>query len=391
MTTNSHNELSDKDLEEILRFPLSEQQLNAVKAPREPALMVAGAGSGKTTSMSARIAFLIGSGYVTPEQVLGLTFTTKATAQLLDSARSRIAALVRLYPQSFETEGGDPVILTYNSFASGIVEEFGALLGRDFSSDVLTDGARQQLAYRLVCNTQRDLGGISVGPAKITSDLLALDSELSELAIEPTTVIEYDQKLMDFINGLTGSNETMRKISRTSSRRIALSQLVQDWRELKHARELIEFSDQVRLATKIVIEFPEVANEIRSRFSIALLDEYQDTSISQRILLETIFSDGFPVTAVGDPCQAIYGWRGASVENINSFPQQFQNAHKQDAAVYPLSANRRSGVQILELANLISENLRAEHPKVQRLDPTRDIRGEVTLALFDFEIGRAHV
>jgi len=384
MTTNSHNELSDVDLENILGFALSEQQLNAVKAPREPAVMVAGAGSGKTTSMSARIAFLIGSGYVTPEQVLGLTFTTKATAQLLDSARSRIAELARLYPQSFETEGGDPVILTYNSFASGIVKEFGALLGRDFSADVLTDGARQQLAYRLVCNTHQDLSGISVGPAKITSDLLALDSELSELAIDPTTVIEYDQKVISFINGLTGSNETLRKISRTSSRRIALSHLVQDWRALKDSRELIEFSDQVRLATKIVIAFPQVAKEIRSRFSIALLDEYQDTSISQRILLETIFSDGFPVTAVGDPCQAIYGWRGASVENINSFPQQFQNVDKQDAPVYPLSANRRSGVKILELANLISENLRAEHPKVQRLDPTRDIQGEVTLALFDF-------
>ena len=96
MTTNSHNELSDVDLKKILGFALSEQQLNAVKAPREPAVMVAGAGSGKTTSMSARIAFLIGSGYVTPEQVLGLTFTTKATAQLLDSARSRIADLARL-------------------------------------------------------------------------------------------------------------------------------------------------------------------------------------------------------------------------------------------------------------------------------------------------------
>jgi DNA helicase-2/ATP-dependent DNA helicase PcrA len=384
MTTNANNELSDADLENILGFALSQQQLNAVKAPREPAVMVAGAGSGKTTSMSARIAFLIGSGYVTPEQVLGLTFTTKATAQLLDSARSRIAELAKLYPQSFEGEGGDPVILTYNSFASGIVKEFGALLGRDFGADVLTDGARQQLAYRLVCNTHQDLSGISVGPAKITSDLLALDSELSELAIEPATVIEYDQKVIDYIAGLTNSNATLRKISQTSARRIALSHLVRDWRALKHSRELIEFSDQVRLATKIVIEFPQVASEIRSRFSIALLDEYQDTSISQRILLETIFSDGFPVTAVGDPCQAIYGWRGASVENINSFPQQFQNIDKQNASVYPLSANRRSGVQILELANLISENLRTEHPSVQRLDPTRGIQGEIVLALFDF-------
>ena len=384
MTTQSHNELSDADLAHILGFSLSEQQLSAVKAPREPAVMVAGAGSGKTTSMSARIAFLIGSGYLTPEQVLGLTFTTKATAQLLESARSRIFTLMELDPQSFTSETGDPVIATYNSFASGIVKEFGALLGRDFSTDVLTDGERQQLAYRLVCNTQRDLSGISVGPAKLTSELLALDSELSELAIDPASVIEYDLKLISYVAGLHGSNASLRKIASTSGRRIALARMVQDWRELKKERELIEFSDQVRLATKIVTQFPQVAMQIRSRFEIALLDEYQDTSISQRILLETIFSGGFPVTAVGDPCQAIYGWRGASVENINSFPRQFRTKDDQPASVYPLSANRRSGVQILELANLISENLRAEHPSVQKLDPTRELQGNITLALFDF-------
>ena len=384
MTTQSNNELSNADLEHILGFSLSEQQLSAVKAPLEPAVMVAGAGSGKTTSMSARIAFLIGSGYLTPEQVLGLTFTTKATAQLLESARSRISKLMDVDPQSFASESGDPVIVTYNSFASGIVKEFGALLGRDFNTDVLTDGERQQLAYRLVCNTLRDLSGISVGPAKLTSELLALDSELSELAIDPEQVIEYDLKLISYVAGLRGSNASLRKIASTSGRRIALARLVQDWRELKKERELIEFSDQVRLATKIVTQFPQVAMQIRSRFEIALLDEYQDTSISQRILLETIFSGGFPVTAVGDPCQAIYGWRGASVENINSFPRQFRTKDDQPASVYPLSANRRSGVQILELANLISENLRAEHPSVQKLDPTRELQGNITLALFDF-------
>jgi len=384
VSTHSTNELSDADLETILGFALSEQQRSAVRAPPEPAVMVAGAGSGKTTSMSARIAFLIGSGYVTPERVLGLTFTTKATAQLLDSARSRIAALTQLHPLAFGEETGDPVISTYNSFASGIVKEFGALLGRDFNADVLTDGARQQLAYRLVCTTQRDLTVTSVGPAKITSDLLSLDGELSELAITPEAVIEYDRNLIKYLAGLTGSNQTLRGIASISARRITLSQLVLEWRELKASRNLLEFSDQVRLATSIVTQFPEVAAQIRARFSIALLDEYQDTSISQRILLETIFSQGFPVTAVGDPCQAIYGWRGASVENINSFPHQFQTRENRDASVYPLSANRRSGVQILELANLISENLRAEHPSVERLDPTRDIQGDITLALFDF-------
>ena len=214
---------------------------------------------------------------------------------------------------------------------------------------------------------------------------MALDSELSELAIDPAQ----RDRIRPEIDLLRGRPARIKCITAENCEYFgpadrSLRALVQDWRELKKERELIEFSDQVRLATKIVTQFPQVAMQIRSRFEIALLDEYQDTSISQRILLETIFSGGFPVTAVGDPCQAIYGWRGASVENINSFPRQFRTKDDQPASVYPLSANRRSGVQILELANLISENLRAEHPSVQRLDPTRELQGEITLALFDF-------
>ena len=376
-------DLTNDQLGNIFGFKLSQQQWSAVAADLAPSVMVAGAGSGKTTSMSARIVWLVGSGYVQPENVLGLTFTNKAAAQLLDSARASIRKLAQTYPELVSEDSSDPVISTYNSFAAGIVSEYGSLLGRDFTGEVLSEGARYQLAYRLICTTDLDMSGFSVAPTKVVSGLLALDSELSELAIDPLEVREHDQKLLDYLLSFTKGNDSTRRMIAATKARIGLSQLVEQWRQLKADRDFIEFSDQVRLAREIITRFPQVATELRSRFAVAMLDEYQDTSISQRLLLQGIFGSGFPLTAVGDPCQAIYGWRGASVANINDFTIHFPDSNSKPSTVYPLSANRRSGVKILEAANLISGNLRLEHPQVELLDPARDHPGELTLALFD--------
>lgn len=376
-------ELTPTQLREVFGFELSEQQWSAVAAPMSPAVMIAGAGSGKTTSMSARIAWLVGSGYTTPERILGLTFTTKATAQLLESSRSSIAQLADKFPLLVPEESTDPVISTYNSFAAGIVKEFGPLLGRDFKGDVLSEGARYQHAYRMVCHTSIDMSGVSYAPATVTSSMLALDSELSELAIEPSEIRQHDQRLLDYLLSFTKENDPFRKMLASAKNRIALSHLIDSWRELKADRDLMEFSDQVRLARQIVEQNPTVAQEIRSRFSVALLDEYQDTSISQRKLLQSIFATGFPLTAVGDPCQAIYGWRGASVANINDFTLHFPLESLAPSPVYPLSVNRRSGKKILEAANLISDTLRREHTQVEILEPAREHPGYLTLGLFE--------
>ncbi len=129
----------------------------------EPAVIVAGAGSGKTTSMAARVAWLVGSGYVRPDQVLGLTFTTKATAQLLSSMRRSVTALVDEGIISGEDADGaplgEPQVLTYHAFSARILAEHGIRLGREPRATMLTDGARQQLAYRVVCRSTLPLSG----------------------------------------------------------------------------------------------------------------------------------------------------------------------------------------------------------------------------------------
>ena len=127
----------------------------------------------------------------------------------------------------------------------------------------------------------------------------------------------------------------------------------------------MDFSDQIALAARLAPRLPEVGEAERERFKVVLLDEYQDTSVAQALMLTRLFSGpdaahglGHPVTAVGDPNQAIYGWRGASVSNILEFPEAFPSTGGR-AASYPLTVNRRSDTRILDAANHLAAELYA--------------------------------
>ena len=190
------SDLTSAQLAAVLGFDLSDEQWLAVSAGLDPAVIVAGAGSGKTTSMAARVAWLVGSGYARPDEVLGLTFTTKATAQLLTAMRSSLAALEREglveAPDDDADPVGEPQVLTYHAFSARILAEHGIRLGLEPGATMLADGARQQLAYRLVCRTSLPLAPLGRSPIAITSDLLALDDELTELDIDPERLREFD-------------------------------------------------------------------------------------------------------------------------------------------------------------------------------------------------------
>jgi DNA helicase II / ATP-dependent DNA helicase PcrA len=381
--------LSRARLDGALGLTLTDEQWAAVSADLDPAVIVAGAGSGKTTSMAARVAWLVASGHVGPDAVLGLTFTTKATAQLLTSMRRAVSALVADGILPAEGEQGEPIgephVLTYHAFAARILSEHGIRLGREPRSAVLTDGARQQLAYRTVCRTSLPLAGLGRAPVLVTKDLLSLDDELTELGVTPAQLRAFDADMVSMLRSFEPLQKTGVGMLSTSEQRVLLADLVDEWRAVKAARDVLDFPDQIRLANEIVHRYPDVVDDLRSRYAVVLLDEYQDTSIAQRVLLQRIFGSGHPVMAVGDPCQAIYGWRGASVDNIESFPQHFPPAGDRQAARFTLSQNRRSGPNILEVANRTSARLRAVHEGVEPLQPGDNGKGggAVACALFD--------
>ncbi|MFJ8084063.1 UvrD-helicase domain-containing protein [Streptomyces sp. NPDC096205] len=361
-----------EQLKELLGIPFTPEQMACIVAPPAPQVIVAGAGSGKTTVMAARVVWLVGTGQVAPEQVLGLTFTNKAAGELAERVRKALVRAGVTDPDVIDPDNppGEPVISTYHAFAGRLLTDHGLRIGLEPTSRLLADATRYQLAARVLREAPGPYPALSRSFADLVADLLALDSELSEHLVRPESLRAWDAGLLLALDGAKLSNADLRKVPEAAAARRDLAELVLRYRTAKRERDLLDFGDQIALAAHLA-QLPEVGRILRDEFRVVLLDEYQDTSVAQRVLLAGLFGGGtgHPVTAVGDPCQAIYGWRGASVANLDDFPEHFAHADGHLATRQALSENRRSGGRLLELANGLAEPLRALHAGVEALRP----------------------
>lgn len=362
-----------EQLKELLGIPFTPEQTACITAPPAPQVIVAGAGSGKTTVMAARVVWLVGTGQVAPEQVLGLTFTNKAAGELAERVRQALIKAGVTDPEALDPDHppGEPVISTYHAFAGRLLTDHGLRIGLEPTSRLLADATRFQLAARVLREAPGPYPALTRSFPDLVSDLLALDGELAEHLVRPDRLRAYDTELLRTLEGAKLSNADLRKVPETVAARLELAELVGRYREAKRARDLLDFGDQIALSATLADTRAEVGEILRDEFRVVLLDEYQDTSVAQRILLAGLFGGGtgHPVTAVGDPCQAIYGWRGASVANLDDFPEHFAHADGRPAARHALSENRRSGGRLLDLANGLAQPLRAMHAGVEALRP----------------------
>jgi DNA helicase-2/ATP-dependent DNA helicase PcrA len=372
----------------VLGFTPTEEQLAAITAPLVPGLVVAGAGSGKTTVMAARVVWLVGREEVAPERVLGLTFTNKAAAELAQ----RITRLLRDAGQTLDDE---PRVSTYHAFAGRLVSEHGLRLGIEPRSRLLADATRFQLAARVLRRRRGPLPDLTGPFTDLVGKVVALDSELSEHLVDPSQLRAWDAGWAEELElaiasydgqkGVKGHLEKLHAMLGNARRRQQLAEVVAEYRRAKRDLDAIDFGEQVALAARLAESVPQVRELERAATDVVLLDEYQDTSVAQRRLLVDLFGDGHPVTAVGDPCQAIYGWRGASVSNLDGFPGHFPVAPGRDAERFSLSVNQRSGGRLLHLANRVSAALRSRHRTVLELRPPQEkaALGEVRVALHE--------
>ncbi len=370
-----------EQLRDLLGIPFTREQLACVTAPPAPQAIVAGAGSGKTTVMAARVVWLTGTGQVAPERVLGLTFTNKAAGELAERVRAALAlaGIGGVRDEAPRGAGdppgdeppGEPQISTYHAFAGRLITEHGLRLGIEPAARLLADAGRFQLAAEVLRTAPADFDPPNAGFTALVTDLVALDAELSEHLVTPGALRAFDTALLAELDGAHLSNAELRRVPEAAAGRAALLTLVEEYRRRKRARDLLDFGDQIALAATLARDVPEVGRALREQFGVVLLDEYQDTSVAQRVLLAGLFGDGtgHPVTAVGDPCQAIYGWRGASVANLDDFPEHFPHRDGTPAARFSLSENRRSGGRLLTLANDLAAPLRERHPAVVPLRP----------------------
>jgi DNA helicase-2/ATP-dependent DNA helicase PcrA len=342
------------DIAAALGLPVPTQQQQAViEAPLAPALVVAGAGSGKTETMANRVLWLLANGHVQPSQVLGLTFTRKAAGELLVRIRRRIEQLA---DAGLTAEDHDPFqapsVSTYNSFANSIFRDNAMLVGREGDGAVLGEAGAWQLA-RATVTRSRDprLPELDKNLDPVTNAVLGLSRAIAENIAEPEEVRRFARRFAAIGELPAGGRGAYVAVDGMVSAVAALDVLVDlvgEYEAAKLTRSAVEYSDQVALALQTLRKRPAVAAELRDRYRVVLLDEYQDTSVVQTWLLAELFA-GHPVMAVGDPNQSIYGWRGASASNLEQFGSQFGAVGRP----FALATSWRNGHRILDAANAL--------------------------------------
>ena len=358
--------------------------------PLEPAVVIAGAGSGKTETMAARVVYLVANKFARPDQILGLTFTRKAAGEL----NTRIRKRLRQFQQAQEKAGIErtfssleTAVTTYHSYAGRLLSEHAIRYGIDADVQPLGEAALWMSANKLVREWDNGTFATDDAVSTVVKDLLGLTSMVIEHRVSLDAIRAADEEVLQQLSQMTGAtNEETRRVAKVLNQRIAMLPMVTAFIESRRQSGELSYDDQIALAADIAVNFPDVGALERSKYPVVLLDEYQDTSQSQVRMLAALFGGGHPVTAVGDPCQSIYTWRGASAGTIGAFNKNFPKAAgSKGAHVYELLTTYRNDKAILELANEISDGVRQlESVKVERLKARKGAgAGDLTCGIFE--------
>ncbi|RDW96326.1 helicase UvrD [Gardnerella vaginalis] len=409
------------------------EQKNVIEAPiNQDVLIVAGAGSGKTYTMTRRVIHLIKS-KVPPESILGLTFTNKAAAELLSRVSAEVSA-------SGAKSFLKPEVMTYDAFFQSIVRRYGLLVGFNQNTMPLSDAGAMEIIKSIIGkyldNPQNNAKNLSklYNFDTLCADVINLCAEIScsmigvdSIGETCSSVSQAVQKIREWNNEFAKHLKNViadrkvesplaskapaipkyKKVKKTAGmseqdvakvsaekfknacknyekywddsclqfcinlynaclKRDILLDLVLQFDAEKRRVNMAQFSDFTIAAYYLVTHFPSICAQYRNQYSQVLLDEYQDTSTTQAMLINTLFYGGFDaveggrthVMAVGDPFQAIYSFRGASTGAFCKFEQDF-NISAQNK--YSLTVTRRNSLFILKVANALTEPMRAEN------------------------------
>jgi len=316
---------------------LTSKQKEAVEFGEGPLLIVAGAGTGKTLVITQRIANIIHTKMARPEEILALTFTEKAAAEMSE----RVDVLL---PYGFT----NVPISTFHAFGDAILREFGLELGLNPDFQVLSQ-AEQFLFFRehifdFPLKKYRPLSD----PTRFIQAMLNVISRAKDEDIFPEKYTEYVRNLKNKIQKKTGGETLLEELERQEE--IAGTYAL--YQELLSKEGKADFGDQVTLTLRLFRERPTVLKKIQQRYRFILVDEFQDTNYAQFQLIQLIGGDQANITVVGDDDQSIYKFRGAAISNILSFMDIYSSAKQ-----IVLIENFRSSQVILDTAyTLITHN-----------------------------------
>jgi ATP-dependent DNA helicase UvrD/PcrA len=273
---------------------------------------------------------------------------------------------------------GEATVLTYHAYAGQLVAEHALRLPADPGARLLTETGAWQLAHRVTASWEPDLDLDGKVPRTVTGWVLGLAGQLAEHLREPAELRECTEAVITALTSAPPSprqrgplRADLKPVVQGQRARLAMLPLVERYTELKRREAVLDFGDQMSIAALLARDHPEVGAAERARFGAVLLDEYQDTGHAQRILLRSLFGNvagrAIPVTAVGDPCQSIYGWRGASAANLPRFTTDFPQADGTPAVTRGLLTSFRNPPEVLAVANVVSGELRSGPVKVGEL------------------------
>lgn len=305
----------------------------------------AGAGTGKTTTVALVISNLVENHGIDPERILGMTFTNKAAAELAERVR-------RLLPGSID-QARQVEVHTYHGFAAQVLSEYGPLVGVDTRAGIITPTFARQLIRDVFFHEPHAHLDMT---NRITLDRIRkLSDQLGDHLLFPEEVVSASQ---------------IHKDDLVWAERIEMAETLAGYNRAKRQLGVVDYADLVTLSARLLGDHQGLIAAIRDRYRVLVLDEYQDTNPAQRVLITTIFGDGFPVIAVGDEDQTIYEWRGASAQNFEDFIDHFPTADGLPAHDTSLRLNRRSGPGILSIANEIRQEANPGAESLQAADDT---------------------
>ena len=370
--------------------PTAEQRA-VIEAPLEPMLVVAGAGSGKTATMADRVVYLVANSLVRPDQILGVTFTRKAAGELRERISGKLQQLAglglisaaELAHENAEGPAGEtlavdtrelltPVVSTYHSYANTLVGEHGLRIGVEPDVTLIGQAQSWQIVSELVASYDRGerLLAADQSPGSLPAAVLRLAGDCAEHVREPEEVERFlHEELVRFDRlcaaAKKGPSADQQKLAANLRARAETAELARRYQRRKDDSGFMDYGDLLRYATRIARDVPEAGAAEREKFRVVLLDEFQDTSYAQLELFAGLYGrgHGHAVTAVGDPHQSIYGFRGASAGQLFSFPEVFprvdaESGSRSPAPVAQLTVAWRNSQDILSAANHLAGPLR---------------------------------
>ncbi|MEP6762459.1 MAG: ATP-dependent helicase, partial [Sporichthyaceae bacterium] len=276
----------------------TDEQVAAIEAPMEPLAVVAGAGSGKTQTMALRVLWLVANGLVPPHRVLGLTFTRKAAGEL----GLRVRTMLRRVLVAHEREPflrddvatalrtGEPRVSTYHSYASALIDEHALRLGLEPATQVIGEAMAWQLAWRVVEAYDGPLDTVDKAAATVVQYVLGLSGDLAEHLHTTADLSDHLARVCTRVDAAQSvlSRAPTLAFAQMQRARGELLPMVDAYAALKRERGVIDYSDQVALAARLARDGDQVVAIEQARWGAVLLDEYQDTGESQRVLLTSL-------------------------------------------------------------------------------------------------------